>query len=272
MGFEVVQGSPQTIWAPIVDSDTIYVGQLVKFAKGTEGVQPLADAQGAGDTTAKQVVLGVCIGTNNKTPNFNTTYNTEYITDATPLSSTTEFVGVEGPYPKGGKVAMAKIALITPSTVVKGPVRDGGVSTAMTEATVTEPGNASAVGCTVDGIGWPNTVGDAHVGSSTIYFRTGNNKGQYRIKDNDDSTNQTWDKPLYSSVSSGDKLVAVNGLVPVGPARMALGTEALYIDGGDANSSADYFAIIVHRLDLSESGNEYCEFRFASCHFDPLRA
>lgn len=272
MGFSVVHGSPQTIWCPIVDSDTIYVGQLVKFAKGTEGIQPLPDASGAADTTNKNVVLGVCIGTNNKTPQYNSTYKTEYITDATPLSSTTEFVGVEGPWAKGGKVAMAKVAIITPDTVIRGPIYNGAVGTAITEATVNEPGCAEAVGCTVDGIGWPNTVGDAHVGSSTIYFRTGANRGQYRIKDNDDSTNQTWDKPLYTAVASGDKLVAVNGLVPMGLARMALGTEALYIEGEDANSSEDYYAIIVHRLDLSESGKEYCEFRFCTCHFDPARA
>jgi len=258
----------QTIWAPIVDSDTVYVGSLLVVSD--EGVKPLPVASGAADTTNKNVIFGICVGTNNRTPVYNTTYMAEYITDATPLASTTEFAGVEGPWNKYNHCAMACVAIVDPSTVIRGDIFDGATGTAMTVATVTI-GAAAAKSCTCDGIGFPPATTKMSKGYGTVHFRSGGNKGSYRILDSNASKALTWDKALYTRCVAGDTLVAVNGLRPIGLSQMQIGTEAGYIDGG-TDASTNYFSVTVHRLDLRTAGKEFCEFRFNTCHFDPKRA
>jgi hypothetical protein len=273
-GFSVVHGSPQTIWCQIVDSDTIYTGQLLMSAHQDEGVAPLGQASGLADTTGKKVVFGVCVGNNARTPTYNSTYKTESITDASPASNTAEFVGMEGPSGKGGNEQWVQVAIVTPETVLRGPIFNRSYGTALPECTV-EASHGHANQCTID-----TTPNYSHLGATTVmshkayqcsYFRKGVNAGTYRITDGNSSINFTWDKALRTAASHNDVIISVNGLKPWGHARMQTDTESMFIDG-TAAASANNWEIFVHRLDLSTKGQEFCEFRFANQHFDFTRA
>src|SRR3989304_8379767 len=173
MGFKIIHGSQQKLWVPVLYLDTLYVGQIVK-CQANEGAAPFGAASGAVDTTGKSIPFGVVVGTNNRIPLFNATYNTQYITDATPLASTTEFTGVEGPWSKGEQRAMVEVELITPETILRGQLFNAAFGTALAIGTTTA---GDSVSCTT------NTLVVDTASYATIYFRTGANKGAYRITD-----------------------------------------------------------------------------------------
>lgn len=273
MSFKIVHGNPQIIWCPIVDSDTAYVGQIVKY-QDNEGIEPLSTASGVADTTNKSVVFGIVLGTNRYSPLFSSTYNTDYVTDATPAGNTVELVGVEGPYSKHDKTFYAQVAIIDPSCVIRGDIRDGSVSTLIPQRTVAaSKGHAGQ--CTLDtGIGGrvykPHSASAAYA-NGTIYFRSGNAMGQYRILDQASSIHLKWDKPLANNASHDDVVVGVLGLTPLGRCQMQTDSESLYVDAF-ANASTNNWHVIVTKLDLREAGNEHVDFRFQTCHFDRARA
>jgi hypothetical protein len=251
----------QGLWSPVINTDTLYNGQLVVV--GNEGLAPLAAATGAGDTTGKQVPFGVVIGNNLKTPNFDATYNRDAVTYSSPATAGSEdYVGVEGPWAKGDKQAMVKFLPITAQTVLKAPLYTDTLGTAPTVGTLS--GTPTTVAAT------SSAVEEAGVASlSTLYVRSGGQEGSYRVTDDTSTTALTWDLPLNAAPVAGDTVVRIN-LRPQGLSRMQIGTEALFIDTG-ATVTTNYFLIDVIRLDLSEAGREYVEFRFHPCHFDSVR-
>ena len=262
MGFEVIHGNPHLVWAPIVYQDTIYVGQLVA-CQTNEGVVPLGAASGAVDTTGKSIPFGVVVGTNLRNPLFNATYNTQYITDASPLAATTEFIGVEGPWGKGEQRAMVQIAIIDPTTIIRGQIFDTAFGTAMTVGTVTT-GDANGVSCTT------GTLVASTAQQATIYFRSGANKGSYRILDNTSATAQTWDTPTYAAVAVGDTCVKAP-IRCLGPSYIDFeATESMYVNAA-ATYGTNYFVVDVVRLDLSVAGQEYVDFKFNIDHFAQAR-
>lgn len=270
MGITVVHGSPQDVWVPIQDSATIYVGGIVSMdmTSLSEGIIMLPDAAGVANVTNHDVPLGVCIGTNRMSPLYNTTYNCEYITDPGAADAhdgaSIDYAMVEGSYAKGDPIAMAKVSIITPSTVLRAPIYNAAVGTAPTEKTVTT-GNTSGLGATVSAIDFtPETSPQ-----STVYMRSGNNAGAYRHMDLASTTVLGWDKAMKSDVAIGDKLVCVP-YPTFGPANcMFDGTSATFLDCADnpVLAGTDRWAIFVHRLDLSVAGQEYLEFRFDTGHF-----
>jgi hypothetical protein len=261
MGFEVVHDSCQHIWAPVINTDTLYVGQPVIAAN--EGVSPLTTAVGAGDTTGKEVPFGVVIGTNKKTPSYSSTYQAEQVTYVAASSASSEdYVMVEGPYAKGDKTAMVKIAVITAQTVLRAPLYTDTLGNALTVGTLS--------GTPTTGTATSSAVEEAGVDSlSTMYVRSGGQAGAYRVTDDTSTTGLEWDAELNAAPVAGDTVVRVN-LRPNGTCRMQLGTESLFIDTG-ATVTTNYFLIDVVRLDLSDAGKEYVEFRFHPCHFDSVR-
>ena len=262
-GFTIVQGtSPYKIWAPITDADTIYNGQLVS-CDANEGVVPLGTASGAADTTAQVVPFGVVLGNNLKNPNYDTTYQTNSITDATPHDSTTEFAMVEGVWAKGDKQAMVEIAVITPETILKAPLRNASVSTAPTLLTVTT-GDVNGVSCTTNAT---DVAGIAV--RSTIYFRTGANQGSYRITDDTSTTALTWDKPTTKDVAISDTAVRVPYRA-LGPTQVQTDSESMYLNVA-ADATSDYWVFDVLKLDLSQAGNEHMYFKFNTDHFNLMR-
>ena len=267
MGFRIIQGSPQIVWAPITDSDTLYIGQIVKCA-GNEGVQPAGTASGAADTTGKGVLYGIVVGNNNKTPVYNSTYRADYITDATPKASTTVFTGVEGPWSKGDKQAMVQIAILTPTSVVRGNIWRGAVGTALPENTV-KASNAHYANCTIDST--PKSfmkLMPRHY--NTAYFRTGANAGTYRLLDSASTIGLTWDKNLFASASHDDKVIIAKGLRSNGYSKLFVDSESMYIDN-TVSATTSYYVVNVLRLDLREQGKEFCDFMFLPEHFSPKR-
>lgn len=262
MGFQVVHDACQAVWSPVINTDTLYVGQLVTSLN--EGVQPMTAATGAGDTTDKEVPFGVIIGTNKKTPTYSSTYNAESITYvAADAAGAEDYVMVEGPWAKGDRTAMVKVQPITSQTVLRAPLYTDTLGTAPTEA-------AFASGLSTLG-GTASAVEEAGVAAlSTLFIRSGAVAGSYRVTDDTSTTVMTWDGELNAAPGVGDTLVRIN-LRPQGTSRMQLGTEALFIDTG-ATVTTNYYLIDILRLDLRESGKEYVEFRFHPCHFDLVRA
>ncbi len=270
MGFSIVHGSPQTIWVPVTAADTLYMGAIVgqDIGGSVEGVTPLPVAAGAGNTTNKDIPFGVVVGNNNVSGNitYSSTYKAEGITEVAAGAihgSTTKYTGVEGPYPKGDPRAMVEVAIIDPTTVLRGSIFNGAVGTAPTATAVTT-GNAAGVAATTTATSDVATVAQF----STVYFRSGANRGCYRRLDSGSDTTHTWDMAVKEDVAVGDSILTVNGLNTFGLSLMQIDSEALYIDAAAALTS-NYFHINVLRLDLSEPGNEYCEFQFIAENFCP---
>ena len=267
MGFKVVQGSPQTVWARVDGTDTLYVGQLV--TSSSDGVLPMTGAVGAADTTGKAVPYGVVIGTNNKIPLFNSTYNAEYITavvsQADQLAS--EKVMVEGIYPKLESSAMVEVAIIDPNTVISGPIFNTTYGTVPSEQTIT---TAQANGMTTAET-WSAADTTAFVADeSTIHMRSGLNKGLQRI-----GINATNTAPQVTHAFPYDNTTSDTGLqVPIreiGTAKLNFDDESTFIDT-EHEYTTNYYVVEVIKLDLTEAGKEHCIFRFGMDQFALARA
>ena len=267
----ILEGCVQVVWMPIKPAATIYMGSLVSDdmsdIAATEGIIVRPVAQGVANITNKDRPLGVAIGHNLRTPKFSATYLAEYITDegATGLrTSTTEYVGLEGVWPKGGKQAMVQVALIGPNTVLRAPIRNAAIGTAPTSLTSTT--GSDGLGVTTDAAEVAGTAG-----LSTIYCRAGLNAGQYRITDDASATVHTWDRHmLQTNATAGETYVKV----PIRSAGMSYvtfgdGTVASFIDSNVA-SATNYDIIHVIKLDLSEAGNEHCDFMMDTTMFSAV--
>jgi len=268
MSFGVVHGSPQAIWVPVEYEATVYVGGIVSLDASAlatcEGAAMMPQAAGYWNDTNYDIPSGVVIGTNNRKPLFNTTAKTEYITSATPHDSTSEFVLTGGPYILGGREAFVKIDVIDPCTVLRGSLVDSAVGTAPAVGTVTTACGGDATDCTTSEMSVATVAG-----FSTIYMRTGANKGTYRVLYSASTTTHTWYKPMYAHVSVGDTAVAVN-VMPFGLSTVQLlATYSTAFDIDEAVTS-HYFGIDVLRLDLSEQYKEYVEFRWNPVNWLPF--
>jgi hypothetical protein len=273
-GMRVAYGGLGTIWTPLQDSATVYVGGLVTcdISDPTEGILQLPDSSGVFNETNNDFPLGICIGTNRKSPLFDTTYKCEKITDPGAADAhdgaSIDYYTQGDIWAKGDCIAMAKIELIGPSTVIHAPIYNAAVGTGPTLLTVT--------GGDTDGLGM--TVNDCQFTpeaypTNTVYFRTGANAGAYRMGDAASATVMTWDKALRNDVSIGDTAVCVPMRL-FGPSQIMFDdTSASFVDCADAPVKAGTarWSVVVTRLDLSEAGNEFVEFYFDSGHFMALQ-
>jgi hypothetical protein len=267
MAFTVVHPiHSQTLWAPVEVGETVYVGSIIGMDTATplSGVQPLPVAVGAANVTNLDVPLGVVVGTNNVSGNlvYDSTYNAEYITAGTEASahdSTTQFQGVEGPLRED--YAMVEYIPITAETVLRGSIFNAAVGTAPAVVTVTTGSGADGLDMTT-GASTVATVANF----ATAYCRTGANMGRYRILTTASTTTHEFTPALKADVAVGDTFVIVNGLRPFGMSYAYIDSEGLYIDSSAA-LTGNYLMIDVLRLELSEAGNEYVEFRFSPVNF-----
>jgi hypothetical protein len=272
MGFTIVHPShQQLVWLPVLAGQTIYTGQIVSNDASAlvEGVQYLPQAAGASNTTNKDIPLGVVVGNNNISANvlYSSTYKSEYITAeaaGTAYNNTRQYQGVEGPWPKGDPIAMVLVALIDPTSILRGPLYNAAVGTAPTEVTVTVGSGTDGLGCTT---GATDVASVATLG--TIYARTGKNAGVYRTLTSASTTTHTWLQAMPKDMEVGDKALIVP-LRPYGISYVQI-TMGQYIDVSQA-AATHYFGIDVIRLDLKEAGKEYCEFRFNADNFCLARA
>jgi hypothetical protein len=262
MGFSVMQGSYGSIWYPVDDNaasyETLYLGQIVKGA--SDGVMNLGVAAAGNATASSLSIMGVVVGTNNATPLFNSTYKAEYITSVAPHDNTTDYrlSGGSGKMITGDKTAAVKVDVIGPGTILKGPIFNAAVGTAITVGTVTT-GSSAGTGFTCSA-GLMDFAGTVTADRSTVYCRTGANRGIYRVCTDASTTVKTVDHDFPYDIAVGDTFVGVH-LRPVGLCVTQLDSEAMYINAYGTTDSV-YYTIDVLALDLSVAGQEHAIFRF----------
>jgi len=269
MGFEVIQGSYGRVWVPVDNADrttyeTLYNGQLVKT--GSDGVVNLGTASGALDTTGEGQIYGVVVGTNKRTPTFDSTYKGDYITAVDPHSNTTEFAfHGRGKMPFGDTAAYVSVDVIGPASVLKGRIFNAAYGTAITVGTVTT-GSTSGAGFTCSaGLSDASTpVADL----GTVYCRSGANRGIYRITTDTSATVKTVGMYFPYDIAVGDTFVNVQ-MRAWGTSYVKTDSEATYFDAA-GNPATDYWGIEVIALDLSTAGSEYVIFRFDPAHFSKV--
>jgi len=270
MSMSIVHNSYQTIWVPVKPAVTIYVGGLVgiDISAPSEGVEMLPVAAGVANKTNNDMPFGIVVGTNRKEPLWDSTNLREYITAPAAADAhdgaSIEYVGVEGPWAKGDPIPMVKIDVLMPGSVIRAPIFNAAVGTAPTVVTCTTAGTSGVTG-TFGAIDFTPTADN----DGTLYFRSGNNAGAYRIMDGTSTTALQWDMATRNDVLVGDTAVAV----PVrshGPATIYFhATTMSFIDAAvePAKAGTNLWAVNVLRLDLSEAGKEYCEFCFLTNHY-----
>ncbi len=270
MGITIAQGSPQTIWVPEVAGGTLYGGGIVETGQGAldEGVKVFADDAGIAGNTNHGVPYGVIIGSNRKVKVWDTTELCEIITAPAAADAhdgaSIEYYGVEGPWGKGDPVPMVKVAIITPSAVLRAPLKATDAATA--------PALLTATNTSSDGLGITTNANDYTLGAvalHTIYCRSGANAGAYRIVTSTSATVHTWDNAMIADIAIGDTFVMVP-MRPYGHSTIRLDhTTASWIDCDDAPiaTGTARLAISILRLDLREAGKEFVEFMFAVDHF-----
>lgn len=268
----ISDGPKQVIWCPLSDGVTVYVGSLVCIDQSAlnEGLVVRPIAAGASNTTNKDLPFGVCVGTNRKNPLFSSTYLAEYITDpgVTGIrADTTEYVGVEGPYGKGSHQAMVAVELIKPGTVLRAPIRNNAIGTAISELTSTA-GNANGLTVTTGACDFTPVAN-----LCSIYARSGQNAGQYRITDDTSTTVAAWDSQmLKTTATAGEKYVRVPYRTHgVSYAIIGDSTVASYLNAS-YTPATNYDIIHVLRLDLSVAGSEFADFVFDGDAFCTARA
>ncbi len=269
--FQVICGSPYRMWYPVDNVDrsswpTLYVGQIVQAT--SDGVNALGSASGVSDTGQKYVPFGVVIGTNLRTPAYSTASLSDSITAVQPHTTTTEFAGGNGPYIiHGDRSAAVEVALITPSTVLKGDIRHGAVSTALT--VMTSGASSTGAGMTFTAnIDFDAVAGDL----TTVYCRSGANRGIYRVCTDHALAIKTFDHYWPYDIVSGDTWVAAP-LRNVGSSYCNFNSTSLWIEAdlGAASNSHSYILEIIE-LNLDVAGQEYAIFRFNGDQFCKARA
>lgn len=279
MAFSVVENPGRTLWVQGDAASTYYKGQIVisntnatTECDGT--VAPLAAASGAADSTLKQMICGVILGFNRRTPQTTTVGSllVEYdggacTTQAQQLAR--DWTGVEGMRGKGDPSIQIQIAEILPNTVLRGPIYSAAYGTAPTVVTLTAVGGTDGMVTAATG----NTPGYTHVTKTgTIYCRSGSNAGIYRVNKNTVAT-----APSVTTAFPYDEAVGDTFLImpfKQGNSNIYIGGPGLYVDGATAPviAGTDLFNVFVYKLDLSTAGREYIDFRFGYDHFCRFRA
>jgi len=268
MSISIVHGTPHLTWVGIEPATTIYVGGLVAKDQtaGGEGVIVLPDAAGVANVTNHDIPL-LCIGTNLKTPVYDSASLTEIITSPAAADahdgSAAEYIGTNNKA-MGDPIPMVRVALIDPTTILRAPLYNAAVGVAPTLLTVST-GDTDGLGCTTNASQCTSIAENR----TTFYFRTGANAGVRRLTDSASSTVHTWDVATRNDVAVGDTAV----MVPVtdfGPATVMFdATTAAWIDASDdaVTAGTNRWSVFVTHIDLSVAGQEYVEFRFDPSHF-----
>lgn len=251
-------GTPKKVWMPVDETDTLYVGQIVY--SGSDGVLPLGAASGVNNRANNtKIPFGIVVGTNYRTPVYNSTYKANSITGvaASATQAATEKVGGHGDgNGVGDAQAKVEVVVISPDTVIAGPIYNAAYGTALSTFTISV---ASADGCITAPTG-ATTNFTPVADLCTMYARTGANTGVMRVTTDASTTQPTCTHGFpAAAVAVGDTFVRV-------PCRMGMSyiqfdAESMYIEGS-ASPATDYFVVNVVGLDLKESGKETVHFMF----------
>lgn len=229
---------------------TLYEGQLLGYdtAGATNGgyVIPIADAAAGPDTTS--FVVGLCSGiVQAGDASFNSTYKGKSLAYTTTQASLAAYSPADA--------VMAQVTLVTPTTLIKGPLVKDTIGTAPVCVTNTA---ASSGGTTVTF----STIDTTVDGLSTMYCRTGANRGLYRKVTTVGTTSSVAVVPFPYAIAVGDTFCIVN--MVHGMAHIQLDTQFQGID-----SSADlsyYYKVYCHELNLETAGQEFAIFTISTDH------
>lgn len=254
-------------------SSTYYVGQIVSYIAASKAatpgtVLPLAVPAGEADTTNFQVLAGIVVGINNRTPVYDATWKANstagVLTQAAQVAR--DWALNKGMYAIGDPQVLLDVAIIEPCSLIEGPIYNAAYGTAPT--VVTDTGGADTTGYTTAGT--TGTCDFTPVANyATIYCRTGANAGLYRTTNDTSTTAPDVTVAFPYDVALGDTFVRVP--VKQGYSRIYIAGPGMYIDASKTPAT-NYFSVFVEKLDLSVAGSEKALFRFASVHFDPMRA
>lgn len=271
---QVIDGSPHSVWVPItaVGATTMYVGQIVQT--GTDGILTINQASGimdkgtksdyAGTLAAAKIPFGVITALSN--PTYDSTYKTNSQTSVitTHANYTASMTSCsEGQLGKRSeKQAMAKVALITPTTIIRAPIYLTNFGTAPTVCTVST-GSTTGMGYTVSA-----TIGFTSVASmTTAYCRSGGNKGLYRVTSDTSTTVKTVTSPFPYDIAIGDTFTHVN-FKPFGFTGIQLDSLGLFVLADTA--AANCYPCNVVSLNLEKAGAEYVDFMFCAQQFNAV--
>jgi len=149
----------------------------------------------------------------------------------------------------GGEV---DVTLIIPGdTLVRAPIYDTVWGTALTELTVTT-GNSNGITVTHAN----DTITDIADDYSTIYCRSGANRGHYRVNTTAGANANVATIPFPYTIVAGDVFVVASCVLGFGGMDITTGCDAI---DGDNNMDA-FYAVYYHEINLEESGKEYAIF------------
>ena len=228
-------------------SEDCYIGQIMRWDVSAGGiVEPCAVAAAGPDTTS--YIAGIVSGVITS-PSYNATYRGDKATYDASMANQLLNSPV-GP-------ARVKLDLVTPTTLIKAPIVKDTIGTAPATVAVT---TAQAAGLVVT----TTTTIDTSVSQySTVYCRSGANKGQYRKVTTGATTDQTVLLAFTYATVVGDVFVVAN--IVEGAARIDLDSQFQGIDSSDALTY--YYSVYVHELNLETAGEEYAIFSFNPRHF-----
>jgi hypothetical protein len=254
----------QRKWVPIDEGDTFYVGMLVAQDSGdTHGVT--TGFQGAGPDTT-QSLLGIIEALDERDATFNTTFQALQISGVTSQADQTArtklYASDMGVIPYGDPSPFVKVALITPWTKIKIPIRITNVSTAINLLTVTSVGVADGTDFTSNACNF-TPVQHQHV----ALCRTGANSGIMRTGNDTSATvfETTGKLPFPFDIAVNDTFVRVPYRA-VGESFVGLDAEAIFANGA-STSASDHFVFNVLELVLDVAGAEHMIGTFSSSHF-----
>ena len=261
MAFQVASKNIRgTAWYPIDAAGTLYHGQIVE-SQG-DGVAEIDVPSGAFDTTGNTNMLGIVVGDNNATPVYNSTYKVNKITGVASQANqiARSWSGHEGRiYPKGDPQPLVEVAIIGPETVIVGPVKNSDIDVAPTLLTVTTASSDGATSLVTNGCEF-TPVSDF----STIYCRTGANKGLYRITQDTSTVSPTNTLAFPKAVAVDDTLIRVP--FRQGMSYIYIDSLAMYVDNS-ATPATNFYGVNVVDMDLSTAGEEKVWFTFSPIHF-----
>jgi len=251
MAFEYAGSLDQSL--PVVRnlliSETCYVGQMV-ISGHTAGVGGHVQIMDIGTETYENDVgiTGIVTGVVDGSRTYNSTYNG----DRSTYTTTQATIASDGP----GEV---QVTIIRPwATMIKGPICYSAYKTAPTLLTAT---SADSTGLAVTDTG--NAITDTADDFSTIYCRTGANRGVSRVVTTTTSTTvHTVTIPFPYGIAIGDTFVKV---------AMTLGLSGIDIlstaDCINGDVAANFFPAYIHEINLEEAGKEYAVFSLISGNY-----
>lgn len=149
----------------------------------------------------------------------------------------------------GGEV---DVTLAIPmQTLIRAPIYDTVWGTALTELTVTT-GNADGITVTHAN----DTITDIADDLSTIYCRSGANRGHYRVNTTGGANANVATIPFPYTIVAGDVFVVASCVLGLGGMDFTTAIDAI---DGDNDLNA-YYSVYYHEINLEESGKEYAIF------------